>query len=55
MGYLEMWSRQESDPEKTSDDSAQSSGKYMLNMLSNLLEFHDWSKTPEHSTLVASI
>jgi len=40
MGYLEMWSRQESDPEKKHQMiSAQSSGKYMLNMLSNLLEF----------------
>ena len=40
MGYLEMWSKQESDPEKKHQMiSAQSSGKYMLNMLSNLLEF----------------
>ncbi len=40
LGYLEMWNRQESDPEKKHQMiSAQSSGKYMLNMLSNLLEF----------------
>lgn len=40
MGYMEMWGQEEaSEKKKQQLLSAQSSGKYMLNMLSNLLEF----------------
>lgn len=40
MGYMEMWHQEEiSEKKKQQLLSAQSSGKHMLNMLSNLLEF----------------
>lgn len=40
MGYMEMWSQDEnSEKRKQQLLSAQSSGKHMLNMLSNLLEY----------------